>query len=50
VDPDPANVGAIRQVNINHFEAPHPHSSGSAHVNMMINDGTERVGASYRNN
>ena len=50
VDPDPANVDAIRNWCIGYFEALHPYSAGGAYVNMMMDEGTERVRASYRDN
>ena len=50
VDPDPANVGAIRRWSIDYQEALHPYSAGGAYVNMMMNEGEERVRASYRDN
>jgi hypothetical protein len=50
VDPDPDNVDAIRQWSIDYFEALHPHSAGGAYVNMMMDEGQERVRASYRDN
>lgn len=31
-------------------EALHPHSAGGAYVNMMMDEGQERVRASYRDN
>jgi FAD/FMN-containing dehydrogenase len=50
VDPDPANADAIRQWCVEYFEALHPHSAGGAYVNMMMDEGQERVRASYRDN
>jgi FAD/FMN-containing dehydrogenase len=50
VDRDPANVGAIRRWSIDYQEALHPHSAGGAYVNMMMEEGQERVRASYRDN
>ena len=50
VDPDPANVDSIRRWSIDYFEALHPHSAGGAYVNMMMDEGQERVRASYRDN
>jgi FAD/FMN-containing dehydrogenase len=50
VDRDPANVGAIRRWSIDYQEALHPHSAGGAYVNMMMEEGQERVRASYRGN
>jgi FAD/FMN-containing dehydrogenase len=50
VDPDPANAGVVRKWSIDYFEALHPHSAGGAYVNMMMDEGQERVRASYRDN
>jgi FAD/FMN-containing dehydrogenase len=50
VDHDPANVGAIRDWSVGYHEAMHPHSAGGAYVNMMMDEGQERVRASYRGN
>jgi hypothetical protein len=50
VDPDPANVDAISRWSIDYMEALHPHSAGGAYVNMMMDEGQDRVKASYRDN
>jgi FAD/FMN-containing dehydrogenase len=50
VDPDPANVDTIREWSIDYFEALHPYSAGGAYVNMMMDEGEDRVRASYRDN
>jgi FAD/FMN-containing dehydrogenase len=50
VDPDPANVDEISRWTIDYFEALHPYSAGGAYVNMMMDEGQERVRASYRDN
>jgi FAD/FMN-containing dehydrogenase len=50
VDPDPANADVIRQWSVDYFEALHPYSAGGAYVNMMMDEGQERVRASYGNN
>jgi hypothetical protein len=50
VDPDPANVGLIRDWTVDYFDALHPYSAGGAYVNMMMDEGQERVRASYRDN
>jgi hypothetical protein len=50
VDPDPANAGAIRRWSVDYHEALHPYSAGGAYVNMMMDEGQERVRASYRGN
>jgi FAD/FMN-containing dehydrogenase len=50
VDPDPANVDQIRRWSIDYHEALHPYSAGGAYVNMMMDEGQERVRASYGDN
>jgi FAD/FMN-containing dehydrogenase len=50
VDPDPANVEAIRRWSVEYQDALHPYSAGGAYVNMMMDEGQERVRASYRDN
>ena len=48
VDPDPANAGLVRDWTVAYHEALHPYSMGGAYVNMMMDEGQERVRASYR--
>jgi FAD/FMN-containing dehydrogenase len=50
VDHDAANVPAIRSWSIDYNEALRPYSAGGAYVNMMMDEGQERVRASYRDN
>ena len=50
VDHDPANAEVIRRWCVDYFEALHPYSAGGAYVNMMMDEGQERVRASYREN
>jgi hypothetical protein len=50
VDPDPANAEAITAWTIEYWEALHPHSAGGAYVNFMMDEGQERVQATYRGN
>jgi FAD/FMN-containing dehydrogenase len=50
VDHDPANVPAIRSWSIDYNEALRPFSAGGAYVNMMMDEGSERVRASYGGN
>ncbi len=50
VDPDPANAGAIRDWCIGYWDATHPYSAGGAYVNFMMDEGQERVRATYRDN
>jgi FAD/FMN-containing dehydrogenase len=50
VDPDPGEVDSIRKWSIDYFEALHPYSAGGGYVNMMMDEGQDRVRASYRDN
>ena len=50
VSKDPAEAEAIRRWCVDYFEALHPYSAGGAYVNMMMDEGQERVRASYRGN
>jgi FAD/FMN-containing dehydrogenase len=50
VDSDPGNVAAIRNWCVDYFDALHPYSAGGAYVNMMMDEGQERVRASYGDN
>jgi FAD/FMN-containing dehydrogenase len=50
VDPDPANAPAIRQWCVDYWEATHPYSMGGAYVNFMMDEGQDRVRATYRDN
>jgi FAD/FMN-containing dehydrogenase len=50
VDPDPANADAIRDWCVGYWDATHPHSAGGAYVNFMMDEGQERVRATYRDN
>ncbi|HET7478257.1 MAG TPA: FAD-binding oxidoreductase [Rubrobacteraceae bacterium] len=50
VDPDPANREKITGWARDYWEAIHPHSAGGAYVNMMMDEGQERVKAAYRDN
>jgi len=51
VDPDPAGAGAIRQWTIDYWDALRPYASGGgAYVNFMMEEGQDRVRASYGQN
>ena len=50
VDPDPANKELITEWAQEYWEALHPHSAGGAYVNMMMEEGQDRVRDSYRDN
>src|SRR3954452_3332999 len=50
VDPDPANAATIRGWCVDYWDATHPYSAGGAYVNFMMDEGQERVKATYRDN
>jgi hypothetical protein len=50
VDPDPANAELIKRWTVDYWEALHPYSAGGAYVNFMMDEGQERVQATYRGN
>ncbi len=50
VSEDPADMGRITQWTRDYWEAVHPWSAGGAYVNMMMDEGQERVRAAYRGN
>ncbi len=50
VDPDPANKDRIIDWAKNYWDDLHPFSAGGAYVNFMMEEGEERVKASYRDN
>jgi FAD/FMN-containing dehydrogenase len=50
VDPDPAKADQIKAWTVDYWEALHPYSAGGAYVNFMMDEGQERVKATYRDN
>jgi FAD/FMN-containing dehydrogenase len=50
IDPDPANAAKVSDWAVDYWEALHPYSAGGAYVNMMMEEGQERVRAAYRDN
>ena len=48
VSAEPSDAEAISRWSIDYFEALHPYSAGGAYVNMMMDEGDDRVRASYR--
>jgi hypothetical protein len=50
IDPDPANSDKITQWAKAYWEALHPHSVGGAYINFMMEEGEERIKATYRDN
>lgn len=47
VDPDPANAETLRSWSGDYWNATHPYSAGAAYVNFMMDEGQDRVRASY---
>jgi FAD/FMN-containing dehydrogenase len=50
VDPDPANAERISQWARDYWQELHPYSAGGAYVNFLMEEGQDRVRASYRGN
>ncbi|MEK6441254.1 FAD-binding oxidoreductase [Pseudonocardia sp. T1-2H] len=50
VDADPANGPAITAWAKQYWEELHPTSAGGAYINFMMDEGTDRIRASYRGN
>ncbi len=50
VDADPANAEHVSRWAKEYWSALHPYSAGGAYANMMMEEGHERVEASYRDN
>jgi hypothetical protein len=50
IDPDPANKEKITAWTKAYWEALHPYSAGGAYINFMMEEGQERIEATYRGN
>lgn len=50
VDPDPANKEKITAWTKSYYDAIHPYSAGGAYVNFMMDEGEDRVKATYGDN
>lgn len=50
VDPDSANADKIKNWSKDYWEAIHPYSSGGAYLNFMMDEGQDRIKASYKQN
>jgi hypothetical protein len=50
VDPDPANARKLTDWCKNYYDALHPYAAGGAYINFMMDEGQERVQASFRDN
>jgi FAD/FMN-containing dehydrogenase len=48
IDPDPASAEKIKEWCVGYWSALHPQSMGGAYVNFMMEEGQERVEATYR--
>ena len=47
VDPDPANAEVLKRWAVDYWDATHPHSAGGAYVNFMMEEGQDRIRATY---
>ena len=50
IDPDPAKAGALTAWAKGYWEAVHPYTLGGAYVNFMMEEGEDRIRASYGEN
>ena len=50
VDPDSGKNDALREWTRDYWKALHPYSAGGAYPNFMMEEGQERIRASYRGN
>jgi len=50
VDPDPGKAALLRSWTVDYWEAVHPYSAGGAYVNFMMEEGVDRVRATYGDN
>ncbi|MGB0096172.1 MAG: FAD-binding oxidoreductase [Solirubrobacteraceae bacterium] len=50
IDPDPHNADLIRSWTVDYWQALHPYSAGGGYVNFMMDEGQDRVRATYREN
>lgn len=50
VDPDPNNTDKIKTWAMKYWEALHPHTLGGSYINFMMEEGQERIEASYGEN
>jgi hypothetical protein len=50
VDSDPRSAPALRDWTVGYWEAVHPYSAGGAYVNFMMEEGQDRVKATYGHN
>lgn len=50
VDPDPGKADELREWTVGYYDALHPHSKGAAYVNFMMEEGADRIRATYGDN
>jgi FAD/FMN-containing dehydrogenase len=50
VDPDPAKADDLRDWTVRYWEALHPYAAGGAYSNFLMDEGDDRVRASYGDN
>jgi FAD/FMN-containing dehydrogenase len=50
VDPDPANTARITGWARDYWQALHPHSAGGSYINFMMEEGEDRIRATYGGN
>ncbi|MFC7202147.1 FAD-binding oxidoreductase [Haloferax namakaokahaiae] len=50
VDSDPSKADEITQWTKDYYDAVHPHTEGAAYVNFMMEEGAERIQATYGDN
>lgn len=50
VDPDPGKMDAARQWARDYWEAVHPHTLGGSYINFMMEEGNDRIRATYDKN
>jgi hypothetical protein len=50
VDADPANANKVTKWCKEYWEATHPYAAGGAYLNFIMNEGQDRIKASYRQN
>jgi FAD/FMN-containing dehydrogenase len=50
ISPDPAQAEAITAWAKDYWEAVHPYTLGGAYVNFMMEEGVDRIKATYRDN
>jgi hypothetical protein len=50
VDPDPANNNRLINWARDYWDAVHPYSAGGAYINFIMEEGEDRIKATYRHN